>query len=56
MFHVYSHGRNDRERIWVKSFGTLGSAATFIRQRAAEMATLAVRLQPDDCEFIEGKL
>jgi hypothetical protein len=54
MFHVYSHGRNDGGRVWVKSFETIGSAATFIRQHAGEMAALTARLQPDHCELVDG--
>jgi hypothetical protein len=56
MFHVYSHGRDDGgRRVWVKSFEKIGSAATFIRQHAADMANLTARLLPDDWELVEGK-
>lgn len=55
-FHVYSHGLDDSgRRVWVKSFETIGSAATFIRQHAAEMAKLNAPLQPDPCEIVDGK-
>ena len=56
LFHVYSHGLdNSGRRVWVKSFETIGSATTFIRQHAAEMATLTARLQPDTHELVSGK-
>jgi hypothetical protein len=55
-FHVYSHGLdNTGRRVWVKSFDTIGSAATFTRQHAAEMAKLNAPLQPDPCELVDGK-
>jgi hypothetical protein len=54
-FHVYSHGRDDGGRVWVKAFESIGSATTFIRQHAAEMSTLSARLQPDDCELVDGR-
>jgi hypothetical protein len=55
MFHVYSHGLDDNgRRVWVKSFDTIGSAATFIRQHAAEMAKLNAPLRPAPYELIEG--
>lgn len=56
LFHVYSHGLDDTgRRVWVRSFETIGSAATFIRQHAAEMAALTARLQPDTHELVDGK-
>lgn len=55
MFHVYSHGLDDGgRRVWVKSFETIGSATTFIRQHAAEMAKLTTTLQIDPCELAAG--
>jgi hypothetical protein len=56
MFHVYSHGLDEGgKRVWVKSFETIGSAATFVRQHAAEMAKLNAPLQRDPCELIHGR-
>lgn len=56
LFHVYSHGVDDGgRRVWVKSFETIGSATTFIRQHAAEMAKLTASLQPDHFELVDGK-
>jgi hypothetical protein len=55
MFHVYSHGLDESgRRVWVKSFETIGSATTFIRQHAAEMVKLNAPLQPDPCELVDG--
>lgn len=39
----------------VRSFETIGSATTYIRQHAAEMAALTARLQPDTHELVDGK-
>jgi hypothetical protein len=55
MFHVYSHGRDDGGRVWVKLFEAIGSAAPFIRQHAGEMAALTARLQSGDCELVDGQ-
>ncbi|KQP55816.1 hypothetical protein [Agreia sp. Leaf283] len=56
MFHVYSHGLDEGgKRAWVKSFETIGSAATFIRQHAAEMSALTARLLPDTDDLVDGK-
>ena len=56
LFHVYSHGLDEGgRRVWVKSFETIRSAATYIRQHAAEMVKLTARLQPDTYELVDGK-
>jgi len=41
--------------VGVRSFETIGSATTYIRQHAAEMAALTARLQPDTHELVDGK-
>jgi hypothetical protein len=56
LFHVYSHGLDETgRRVWVKTFETIGSAATFIRQHAAEMTRLNAPLQADPVELVAGK-
>ena len=56
-FHVYSHGLDEGgRRVWVKSFETIGSAATCIRQHAAAMVKLTGSLRPDECEILNGEI